>query len=139
MYVISRKTNRFLKAASIINRFLISTIAPKTRKAINDPNENVLLKEDAMNASTSEQSDRTNARPIITREEDTSFCPIASRVDVLTYVCIAAAIKAPMIKYFPTEKNSSMACRKVPPSFGARCRDDDGGARVHQASKAGYP
>lgn len=47
-----------MKAASIINRFLISTIAPKTRKAINDPNENVLLKEDAMNASTSEQSDK---------------------------------------------------------------------------------
>ncbi len=92
-----------------------------------------------MNASTSEQSDKTNASPIITREEDTSFCPIASRVDVLTYVCIAATIKAPMIKYFPTEKIHQWRDARSLPAFEAGCGGDDGDARVHQALKADYP
>lgn len=103
------KTKRLLNTLSIMRVFLISTIGPITRNATIDPTEKVLLKEDAIKASASEQSDITKARTIITIEEVTSVCPISKSVEVFKYVCIAAAIKAPRIKYLPTEKNSSTA------------------------------
>lgn len=110
-------TNGFLNTANIIRVFLISAIGPYTRNATKELCENVLEKEDAINASASEQSDRTNANHIMTSEEDTSFCPISNKVDVLINVCIEAAINAPIIKYLPTEKNSSTACFNVPSNF----------------------
>ena len=66
------KIKRLLNTLSIISVFFISTIGPNTRKATIEPTEKVLLKEDAMKASASEQSDITKARNIITIEEVTS-------------------------------------------------------------------
>ncbi len=66
--------------------FLISTIGPNTRKATIDPVANVLLNEEAIKASASEHRDRTKARPIMTSDDEMSFCPIASRVDVFINV-----------------------------------------------------
>lgn len=79
----TKRTSLFLNVASIIIKFLISTIGPKTRNASKEPVENVLLNDEAMNASASEHSDKINESAIITSEEDACPCPIDTSVAVL--------------------------------------------------------
>jgi len=86
----------------------MSNIGPNTKNETIALSVNVLRNEEAINASAEEQSDNTYASPIITAFDETSPCPNENRVDVLTNVCIPAAINPPIIRNFPTEKNSSI-------------------------------
>ncbi len=63
------KTKRFLNVASIIIKFLMSTIGPNTKNAKSAPVEKVVRNEEAIKASASEHRERINASAIMTNDD----------------------------------------------------------------------
>lgn len=76
-------TNFFLKVASIIIKFFMSTIGPNTKNANKELVAKVVRNEEAINASASEHKDRIKANAIITNDDEIFPCPIETSVDVL--------------------------------------------------------
>jgi hypothetical protein len=73
------KTNLNLKTLSIMRVFFKSIIGPKIKKPRIDGVGKRLLKEAPINASASEHSDKTYAKPIMTSNDETGPLPASKR------------------------------------------------------------